>query len=405
MGRKRFFLSLVALGTAIAPAVAQMPSMSTDAAPQWYYIKVKGTDTRVGLVFTLDGEKNVCGKAQIVSTDLNEVGSQLWRFEQVGEGRYMIYNMAGEGRALDIVYDATEKTGRCVLASEPSVTFNLVADGDYFHIVASQAAAGTDASEIYLHQGNSGYHFAVITTGSYYGTGQNSSFTFVPFKDYSVAISNDKTQTYYRLTNASAAYSGRSITLTQGENGATLTLAEGADGGTADAQWRMEAHPAGTGWLMINRAAEKVLDEPLPAGSLNLIAMGTLAANAPAWAPQYLGDGQYALTSTGSDGITRYLGADAADATAPTLPDEEKLKNSTFAWHIEKIETIETGVAGTEALDAPRVSVTGRTIRVEGCTDYAVYSAGGIRVSAGSSLAPGLYIVQTPKATVKVVVK
>ena len=280
---------------------------------------MKGTDTSVGLVFTLDGEKNVCGKAQIVSTDLNEVGSQLWRFEQVGEGRYMIYNMAGEGRALDIVYDATENTGRCILASEPSVTFNLVADGDYFHIVASQAAAGTDASEIYLHQGNSGYHFAVITTGSYYGTGQNSSFTFVPFKDYSVAISNDKTQTYYRLTNASAAYSGRSITLTQGENGATLTLAEGADGGTADAQWRMEAHPAGTGWLMINRAAEKVLDEPLPAGPLNLIAMGTLAANAPAWAPQYLGDGQYALTSTGSDGITRYLGADAADAFAGFL--------------------------------------------------------------------------------------
>ncbi len=404
MGRKRFFLSLIALGAAIAPAVAQMPSMSTDEDPQWYYIKVKGTDTRVGLVFTLDGEKNVCGKAQIVSTDLNEVSSQLWRFEQVGEGRYMIYNMAGEGRALDIVYDATEKTGRCVLASEPSVTFNLVADGDYFHIVASEAAAGTDASEVYLHQGNSGYHFAVITTGSYYGTGQNSSFTFVPFKDYSVAISDNETQTYYRLTNASTAYAGRSINLTQSEEGAMLTLAEAADG-TTDAQWRMEAHPSGTGWLMINRGAEEVLDEPLPAGPLNLVAMGTLVADAPAWVPQYLGDGQYVLTSTGSDGITRYLGADAADATAPTLPDEDKLKNSTFAWLIEKTETIETGIAATGATTTPRGTVKGGTICVEGCTDYAIYNAAGIRVSAGAKLAPGLYIVRTPQAAVKVAVK
>ena len=52
-----------------------------------------------------------------------------------------------------------------------------------------------------------------------------------------------------------------------------------------------------------------------------------------------------------------------------------------------------------------KVAVVGRSIRVSGATDYELFSANGARVSSGSPLLPGVYVVKSGKKATKVVVR
>lgn len=208
--RKKRLILLVALGfTASMQLAAQLPEVSTADNPKWYYIQVLGSDTRVGRVFTAEGSK-VYGREISASIDPDVTSKQLWRFEKNANGSYVIVNKS-TGLQLDLDYDASQETGHAALAKTASVTFKLNKIGDYYQFESSKSAPSTPAAELYLHQGNAGYDFLIITVDTTWGSGDNSKFSFKPFVDYSIEYSDDKTETYYQLTNASKDFNGQVI--------------------------------------------------------------------------------------------------------------------------------------------------------------------------------------------------
>lgn len=208
--RKKRLILLVALGfTASMQLAAQLPEVSTANNPKWYYIQVLGSDTRVGRVFTAEGSK-VYGREISASIAPDVTSKQLWRFEKNANGSYVIVNKS-TGLQLDLDYDASQETGHAALAKTASVTFKLNKIGDYYQFESSKSAPSTPAAELYLHQGNAGYDFLIITVDTTWGSGDNSKFSFKPFVDYSIEYSDDKTETYYQLTNASKDFNGQVI--------------------------------------------------------------------------------------------------------------------------------------------------------------------------------------------------
>lgn len=291
--RKKRLILLVALGfTASMQLAAQLPEVSTADNPKWYYIQVLGSDTRVGRVFTAEGSK-VYGREISASIDPDVTSKQLWRFEKNANGSYVIVNKS-TGLQLDLDYDASQETGHAALAKTASVTFKLNKIGDYYQFESSKSAPSTPAAELYLHQGNAGYDFLIITVDTTWGSGDNSKFSFKPFVDYSIEYSDDKTETYYQLTNASKDFNGQVIkeqTSNEDSDDATASVVlEAADESDASTQWR--AVETKEGVQFVNRATQHQLQTlPEVFGAFNILRTGTIVAKGNAWTAIYLGNG------------------------------------------------------------------------------------------------------------------
>lgn len=397
--RKNSLFSLLALGVAsLLPAAAQLPDVSTAQQPKWYFIQVLGSDTRVDRVFTLEADDyKVAGEAMTTSVSDDVVGRQLWRFEQNDAGRYVITNKAS-GRQLDVAYDSDEGTARAVCTAQSSQTFQLNALGDYFQIELEKAVT---SGENWLHQGNSGYDFAVITVGTTWSSGDNSKFHFVEYVDPAIDLSDSERTTYYTISNC--AYAARAVRETVDADGAggSLTLDTIVDGDTY-AQWYAEGVGSdGVRW--INRATGHALNaSSAPYGLFNLLSAGTVVATADAWTATHIGEGQYTFSVKEDDGIVRYMGADIATADEAVRPDTTKFAATPFAWRLTRVETIATGISTVDPSAKPAFSVDQRAIVGEGLR---IYTIGGQTVAAGRPLQPGVYLVTAGGMTTKVLIK
>lgn len=399
--RRKKFLLVYALGMAgLLPATAQLPEVSTADAPKWYYIQVEGSDDgRAGRVFTLLDNSNVGGEKMYTSLDIDKLGRQLWRFEKNRAGRYVIINKAS-GKQLDAAHDSNVSSVRAVVSDVSAQTFALAPLSGHYQIVLENAVS---SGENWFHQGNSGYQWAIITTGSYYAGSENSRFRFVEFEDPNISYSDDGYTTYYALANASEAFAGRVMREKEsGNDGPGAVTLEQTDDQDKYAQWKAVRTDQGLRW--INRATGHALQtDPVPYGLFNIIRTGTVVDAGNSWTAGYLGNGQYTFTaSAGDDHITRYLGASPADADEAYLPDEEKLSGSSFAWKLRKIEKEITGIDSATESEEPAFRVVGRTIVGRGLR---IRTIGGVAVGAGRELCPGVYIVTASGRTVKVLVK
>lgn len=407
MCKKRLIL-LVALGLSASMQLsAQRPEVSTEDNPKWYYIQVVGSDTRVGRVFTVEGTK-VYGREMTTSIDPAVTATQLWRFEKGANGSYVVINKS-TGLKLDLAYDSSENTGGAVVSEDPGVSFKINDLGDYYQFESSAAAPNTPSGEVYLHQGNSGYNFMVITVDTTWGNGLNSSFQFKQFVDYSIEYSDDKTETYYQIVNASKDFAGQTIKEQnvdeESDDVEASVVLEATDENDATSQWR--AVKTDEGVQFVNRASQRqLMTLPEVFGAYNILRTGTLVAKGNAWTATYLGEGQYSFSSTAEDdNITRFLGANTSNTTAETAPKDEDLVGSAFAWTLKKVETIATGINDSTASSKPSVSVKDGVIRVSGTKAYTIHSLGGKLVKAGEKLMPGVYLVSIGGETSKVIVK
>lgn len=406
--RKKRLILLVALGfTASMQLAAQLPEVSTADNPKWYYIQVLGSDTRVGRVFTAEGSK-VYGREISASIDPDVTSKQLWRFEKNANGSYVVVNKS-TGLQLDLDYDASQETGHAALAKTASVTFKLNKIGDYYQFESSKSAPSTPAAELYLHQGNAGYDFLIITVDTTWGSGDNSKFSFKPFVDYSIEYSDDKTETYYQLTNTSKDFNGQVIkeqtSNEDSDDAAASVVLEAADESDASTQWR--AVETKEGVQFVNRATQHQLQTlPEVFGAFNILRTGTIVAKGNAWTAIYLGNGQYCFSATATDdNVTRYLGANTDNTAPEKAPKDEDLVGSAFAWTLKKVETIATGVDDATSQDKPAVSVKNGVIRVSGKAPYTIHTLSGKQAKAGEKLMPGVYLVTIGGTTTKVLVK
>lgn len=379
--------------------MAKLPEVSTSADPQWYYIQIVGEEDRADRVYTLEGAKDIHGRYIINSEDDAELGRQLWRFEKNAAGRYIIYNKL-TGKRLTLEYDSDQDSGCAKLSTTSSITFELKRAGNYFQVIGSQAAAGTNSGEVYLHQGNSGTDYCIITTGSYYGASINSMCRFVPFEDFRIAYSDDIEETWYTLANCGAAYSGLVIKEEQDGTASTLVLAEAADGDYAS-QWKA-VKPADGGVQWVNRqTGNSISAVSRPANMFNILSTAIPSEAGNAWTATYLGSLQYAFSSIEDDQVERYMGANAEQAETPEVLDLKKILNSPHAWNLNRIESVPVSVGSVEGI-SPRVRVVNRRIFVDGCDDFSVYTVLGIRVPSDRQQQPGLYVVSFGNKSAKI---
>ncbi len=404
MKELRLFFCMCAVAFS-APAIAQLPDIGTADAPKWYYIQVVGDESRADRVFTLSENSKVDGLPLSLSTDISEISRQLWRFEKNAAGRYAIINMQN-GQQLDVAYDDEEETGRAVVRETSGVGFTLKPFDGYYQIISSSAAEGTPSGEIYLHQGNSGYNYAVITVSTTYSEESSSKFHFVPFDDFRIAYSDDETVTWYNIFNGNPSYASSIIA----ENTATdvpfSLVLENSVENEKRAQWKAVA--AGDGVIWTNRATGHVL-QPVSKiyGAYNLLQAVPVIAPTNAWTPVYLGNKQYAFSAKEDDGITRYMGT-VVDGDVPTaVPAVEKLGASSYSWELRVAEVLPTGIEEhpAEQMNKIKVNVVNRQIVVEGAESWKIHTPAGLLVSVGKRLDPGIYIVSSKEESVKVVVK
>lgn len=387
----------------VLPLHAQLPEEGTAENPKWYYIQVRGEEARAGRVFTaVDGTTTVYGQPVIVSSDMDEVATQLWRFEKDG-AMYNIVNMA-TGKSLDVAYDADIDISKAVLSETSSVSFKLNPLGDWYQIESTAPPAGGIPSEVYFHQANTGggRNYAIMMVNTTWSSGVNSSFKFVPFEDFRIDFSTDELATFYQLVNANPAYVGKCMT-EEAEGDYTLTMKD-AVADDISQQWMVRKISAdGTLVELVNRATGHTLQNTSNRfGAFNIPVLGSVVDAGKGWSMDYLGYGQYSLSGEEEDGIVRYLGASSSEADAPEAFDEEAVKDSGFGWIFRKIDVSTDIQDATPAV--PVVRVENGRIWVDGTSDYRIYTLDGKAVSNQSRLMPGIYIVNVSGTATKVIV-
>lgn len=402
--RYKKLILLGALGVAgFIPAFAQLPEIGTAESPKWYYIQVLGTDERAGLVFTLEDGGKVKGRAMSTSTDLDEVSKQLWRFEQDGSGRYTIVNKSSGGE-LALTYDEGEESSIAVAVAESDMTFAFNALGDYYQIKSDKIPEGGAAGEYWLHQGNSGYSFSVITVGTSWNTAKNSKFHFVAFVDPSIQFSDGETETWYNLTNCSASFEKWSVKEDKSEEADAKLVLEQSQGNDASAQWKAIKANVGEGVHFVNRATGNSLaTESAVFGAFNLLQPTSELSVGNGWTPVYLGNLQYAFKATDVDGVMRYLGATASTATNSDEVDPEKLAGSVYSWKLQKVDETVTGIARIEG-EGEGFRVEGRRVVADKGVDISVFTTAGVAVQADRQLEPGVYVVTAKGKSSKVLI-
>lgn len=387
----------------VLPVRAQLPEVGTAENPKWYYIQVLGEDARKDRVFTAtEGTATVYGQPIIVSSDMDEVSTQLWRFELDGS----VYNIVNKatGKSLDVTYDADIDISKAILSETSSVGFKLNPLGNYYQIESTKAPAGGIQSEVYLHQANTGggRNYAVMMVNTTWSSGVNSSFHFVPFEDFSIEFSTDELCTFYQLVSAKADYNGQCMAEdTEAEYPLVLKTTDAAD---HSQQWMVRKKSAdGTLVELVNRATGHTLQtSSTRTGAFNQPVLETVVDASNGWALDYLGYAQYTISGEEEDGIVRYLNASPATAAAPEAYDADALKDSGFGWKFRKVD-ISTGLREIVS-EKPAVRVENGRILVDGASDYRVYTLDGKAVSAQARLLPGIYIVHAGGTATKVIV-
>lgn len=151
---------------------------STPSNEVWYTIKSNAPETdaaRYNKIFTVSGDL-VIGQLR----DDENLDTQLWKFIKQGEG-YTIVNKA-TGKCMTTLWDSGKKAARLAIAESTDILFlfrTFEKDGEtYSGLSVSSSVNPNDPNDIYLHQGNNGYSYSVITVGDRYSSGTSSQFTY-----------------------------------------------------------------------------------------------------------------------------------------------------------------------------------------------------------------------------------
>lgn len=404
---RQFLFILWAAVLSAGQAFAQQPQTSTDADPVWYYIQVLGDGSRTGRVMTVVDGRDVYGRAKIDAPEADGAATQLWRVADGGDGCYFVNKATG--LYMDVRYDSDRAIGIATLTSDAANAFRLLPlDGHregYFNLLSSHVPEGGNANELYLHQANDGGErdFIVMMVGDDYANSENSAFRFVEFEDHSLNYSDDETDYWYAIFNAADGQTEVCVTEAPVDDAGDypFVLENFSDDNPAQ-QWKFVQRPGGR-VVMVNRASGRfIAPTSLPVDLYNVIQPAESLTLTMGWTLTYLGQGQYTVSAKEDDNIVRYWYA-ATEGQTPGEYDDSNLLNSGFSWTPVAVDSTPVGIADAQA-DRLAVYVVGGRIVVDGATDYAVYTAGGIRVDPARPQPAGTYIVRAAEGVAKVLV-
>lgn len=407
---KKFILILsLLLVASINQMFAQLPEVSTSTHPRWYYIKVQGSDAgRKDRVFTNETNK-IFGREQIYSNSFTDMNKQLWRFEQDAEGHYMMINKAASARKLDIVFDAEKNIVQAVLSLNPTTSWSLVQRGNYYSIQAVTPISGKTGYR-YAHQANSSgeRNYAIMMETTTWASTADSYFSFVPFEDPNLVMSNDKSQTWYVIKSNKAGYEGKCITDVTGASLADIQFGiNDYEEGNTNQLWKAVkkvASVSDTRFDLVNKATGNIIqtDYSLHQGYYYTQAAQDLAAS-NGWQVTYFGKDAYSIFGTNADGLKRYLNATLA-GDVPDSYNADNLSGTGFSWGFEKVLITDIDELMTEELsDSFNAYSEGHRIYVIGADDYVIRTVTGVVVSKDSTLPAGIYLVTANGETKKMI--
>ena len=228
---------------------------------------------------------------------------------------------------------------------------------------------------------------ATLSAGWAYASATATATTAAPAGDDTdesdLKYSDDETDYWYAIFNAGDRQTEVCVTEAPVDDAGDypFVLENFSDDNPAQ-QWKFVQRPGGR-VVMVNRASGRfIAPTSLPVDLYNVIQPAESLTLTMGWTLTYLGQGQYTVSAKEDDNIVRYWYA-ATEGQTPGEYDDSNLLNSGFSWTPVAVDSTPVGIADAQA-DRLAVYVVGGRIVVDGATDYAVYTAGGIRVDPES---------------------
>ncbi|MCC8145462.1 MAG: hypothetical protein LIO93_03270 [Bacteroidales bacterium] len=408
--KNKFLMLLVIVTVAFQQKVfAQLPQVSTEGSPVWYYIQVKGSaNDREDRVFTIEGDR-VFGRK--ISSSLTN--SQLWRFEKEGEA-YVIISQTGVTKKLDVTFDKDKKI-RCLSVSEnPTTKFEIATNQGsltkYYSIKVTVPPSEGTAAEVYAHQANAGglRDYDIMLVDEEFYAGDNSAFAFVAYADLNLEYSTDITWVWYTIHTNKEGISNKCLTdASVALNSAMKVAVEDYRENDASQLWKLVLTNSRINF--VNKATGNVIQTKSDIADDIIYNYTQLTGNADdskGWTLNYIGIGQYSISGVEEDNITRYLNA-TTENTTPDEYDQNNLGFTSFAWKFVRR-------GGGTIISIPDIKEDDATLQpysvnrrvfVKGTDDYVVRNIQGIIVNKDAELPIGVYLVTVNGKTTKLLVK
>ncbi|MDR2683469.1 MAG: hypothetical protein LBB64_06345, partial [Dysgonamonadaceae bacterium] len=172
-------------------------------------------------------------------------------------------------------------------------------------------------------------------------------------------------------------------------------------------QWKIVSHPAASesGQVdFVNRATGRTIGtQTVYNDRFYYLQAITGAPAGEGWQIRSLNNGLYEIAS-GASTAAWYWNAAAGDES-PHVYSGSPDKEQGFAWQFSLVEEFIPGLRQPEMPAGVRISVQDRVIRVEGVASYTIINIYGMHMPTHQPLPAGVYLVNIPDKTIKVLVK
>ncbi|NDV47398.1 hypothetical protein D0T49_10105 [Paludibacter sp. 221] len=394
---KKGFLIFV-MATAAFLLRGQLPEVSTDSKPIWYYIQVVGDGSdRANRVWTVEGT-DVYGRPMETQTNVDK---QLFRFEMSGNN-FVIINKSTE-KIVDVIKDSDARL--TVSSGGTSFIIAQIPNTNYYNLETTRIPTGGSSGEKWAHQGNSGYSYHIILTGTSYYRGENSKYSFVAYDEVNLTYSDSSTEAWYCITSANPAYQNKCVTDVTASTAslANYTITD-IDASNSAQQWKLVKRTDDK-VDFVNKATGNIMSTTSTAGEFyNYTQFTKNDSETNGWTLAYNNGAQYVISGVEEDGNTRYWRM-TLDNQVPDKYDTGNILYSDFAWRIKKANGSGTDLKQVESDGEFTVYTENRRIVVEGTEDYTVRTIQGLQVNKTEELPVGIYLVSIGKKTIKVLVK
>ena len=398
MKKITFLLMVFAFAWNVPVKADVFPEASKDGKVKWYFLQSIRPEETEWLYWTAVEDNEVWGMPEADYSDYESLAKQLWSFVTEDGEWYTIYNRY-DGRKLGV---GMGSQGECImLMDEMQAKFKIRALEDGIALESSIPAPGGGEIFRWPSLAGSGSSHSIWLVRESNADRSESKIILTEYTDAYVP-QNSETVTWYNIASSKAGNEGRIIvdntSVVDAQYKFTVDTKESSD---LNAQWRLvETDPGKVS--IVNRATGNSISTNLTIeDKYNVPTADGKGIVATTWNILPIAEGQYAISSVGSDKVMRLLNAQTLGSETDELPDTD-LNGTGFAWAFSQADT-EVGINTVTQQDGNVRVENGRIIAPEGAK-VNVFTPEGVEMPADSKLMPGIYIVTVNGKATKILV-
>ena len=376
--------------------------VSTDGNVKWCYIR---SARATGWCLQPDGME-VVAKPKADFGNWEELAKQLWCITADADGKCTITNKH-DGRQMDVGLSAKFSNWESMQMHDKAAAKWTICQhaGDTVYFESDIPAPGGGA--IYRFPATYEYssgNFMIWLVREEYGKGKDEGSLFIiePFDEIrEPECQNAEKVPYYGIFSA-LQDGGMIIDNTSVVDTKYRFIVARPDNPDETAQWRfINLGPGKT--AIVNRATGNSISTSLYADEkYNLPEADGKSVAPKAWSLNAISSYEFAISSTGADGVVRYLNNTLA-GEEPEALDPSQMSGSSFAWTFDKMgEVVDVNDAKTQK---PAVSVVNGKVVVGGGKKFTVATTDGVVLPPSSTLQKGIYIITVEGKACKINVR